>query len=223
MVNSQQKFILYFREMRVHGLLLFLLVYLTGFGQRYPKHELGLNFAVVPDYGYAVWDESASFLQVVSPITYKYFVDSNSAIRADLIYSTRERNFSCCNSVEIYDASRFVVSFGFQKIYGKRKLKPTLYTDISYVAENFRQKESSFSFGSKVDYRSSGAAVSGGAGRRYEFTPKWTLAYETDLFLHTRFVTGKEDFGVGTTTWNDALLTNLSFNPISNLSINFRF
>ena len=86
------------------------------------KHELGLNFAQSPNYINAVWDERESFAQVFSPITYKYFIDSGSAIRINMQYRTQEKNIPAFNSFENLDASRFSFGVGYQKLFRKEKL-----------------------------------------------------------------------------------------------------
>ena len=184
------------------------------------RHEIGINFAKIPYSNTVVWNESESFLQVFSPITYKYFISDKTALRANMLYQTNEINYQCCNSYTRQDASWFSLGIGFQRFFGTKKFKPNLYSDLSFVSEDFYR---SALFEGIVDYTSSGFSLSGGAGLRYELTPKWAFAYEADLSLYIRKVDGYSTKTNEKSTWSNAILTNLTANPISNLSINYRF
>lgn len=195
------------------------------------RHEVGLNFAKSPQYESSVWDESGSFLQVLSPITYKYFFDQQSALRVSIHSSSNEYNLNKSHAEWEFDSECHSISVGYQKILGLRKIRPYVFGDLAYVNEDYyRFSETGFQRATTLeDYKSNGVSINGGLGVRYEFSKRFCLAYEANLGLYTRNVNGLKyeslgwDNAVTTTSWNDAILTNLRFNPISNLSINYKF
>lgn len=211
-------------EMRLLAFVTLILLTIIGKSQDHKKHELGINLAHTPYYINSVWDESSSFLQVISPITYKYFIESSSALRINMQYRTQERNISGFNSFENLDASKFSFGAGYQKLFGTGKLKPTLFSDLTFVTEDYYLKNRNLGLYSTLDFSSIGVEVSGGAGLRYEFHPRWALAYEAQIGLYTQRKNGYEEVGGDSKTqWNDAVITNRDINPVSNVSINFRF
>ena len=139
-------------------------------------------------------------------------------------YRTQEKNIPAFNSFENLDASRFSFGVGYQKLFRKGKLKPTLYTELTFVTDDYYLNYFNWAYYGTIDYTSIGVTISGGAGLRYEFHPRWALAYEGDIGLYTRIKNGYEEVGsTSRTQWNDAMVTNWIVNPISNISINFRF
>lgn len=210
--------------MRLSVFVTLILLTIIGKSQNNFKHELGLNFAQSPNYINAVWDERESFAQVFSPIIYKYFIDSSSAIRINMQYRTQEKNIPAFNSFENLDASRFSFGVGYQKLFRKGKLKPTLYTELTFVTDDYYLNYFNWAYYGTIDYTSIGVKISGGAGLRYEFHPRWALAYEADTGLYTRRKNGYEEVGTTSRTqWSNAMVTNWRVNPVSNISINFRF
>ena len=210
--------------MRIPILTTLIVLSIAGKSQELSKHELGLNFAKAPDYKSAVWDESMSFMQVISPITYKYFINDSSALRAGLHYNSNYEIFSCCNAHSELDATRFSLGVGYQRFFAWRKLRPSVYSDFSFVSEDYYDKHRSLGPFSTTDYTSLGFSLSGGLGLRYELSQRWALAYEGDIGLYTRRKNGYEEVGTTSRTqWSNAMVTNWRVNPVSNISINFRF
>ena len=155
-------------------------------------------------------------------ITYKYFITEEKALRATLHYNSNEDSLTYDYSGYIKDASCFTLGIGYQKFYRSGKLKPTLYSDLSYVSEDFYEVDLNGLFTYSSDYTAVGFRISGGAGLRYEFNPKWALAYEADLRLQIRRMDGFITLRGHKTSWSNAIITNLKFDPISNFSVNFR-
>ncbi len=210
--------------MRLSVFVTLILLTTIGICQDNLKHELGINFAKAPYYKSAVWDENLSFLRVISPITYKYFINDSSALRASLHYNSNYEIFSCCNGYSHLDATRFSLGVGYQRFFTWRKLRPSVYSDFSFVSEDYYNKFRNLGPYSTADYTSLGFSLSGGLGLRYELNQYWALAYEADIGLYTRIKNGYEEAGsTSRTQWNDAMVTNWIVNPVSNISINFRF
>ena len=202
------------------------------YAQRQTQHEIGVNLIKGFQYDQSVWDEKGSFLQVFSPITYKLFINDSSAIRAAFQYSDNAWTHNFSHAFRDHRAKFLSFSFGYQRIFGKRKLKPFLFSDLAFVSEDY------YDFGvwgytvdsELQDFTSNGFCLNGGVGVRYEFSQKFCLAYEANLGLYMRQVNGQEytftrypEESYNRTTWSDAILTNWVVNPISNLSVNFRF
>jgi hypothetical protein len=209
--------------MRTLSIILFVIGFSHISSAQITRHEIGVNFAKASYYETAVWDENESFLQIVSPITYKYFINESSALRASLHYNTNEHSSVRSHSYSREDASCFSASVGYQKFFGLKKLRPNVYTDLTFISEDYFLEHRNLSPASYIDYTSSGFAISGGVGLRYELSSSWALAYETDIGLYSRKMNGYELDGTSRTTWSNAIITNLEFNPVSNFSVNFRW
>ncbi len=211
--------------MRPWAAICFLLFSVNVLSQDFSKHEISINFTKAPYYKDAVWHESFSLFQFISPLTYKYFIDANSALRVNLHCNTKKEEFSGLHSYENIEASYLSFLVGYERIYREEKLKPVIYGDIGYVAEEYLRERARFDVGSTMKYSAEGVTLKVGAGLRYEHSNQWSIVYSTDIALYSRLMTGRatNDQTGTVVTWNDELLTNAIFNPISNLSINFRF
>ena len=112
---------------------------------------------------------------------------------------------------------------GYQRVLGKKKLRPYLSSDISFVSEDYF-KHSGIGNVEFKEFTSNGFCLNGGVGLRYEFSQKLCLAYEANLGLYMRQVNGQEytitrypEKSNSRTTWSDDILRNWVVNPISNL------
>ena len=208
--------------MKTLSIILFVIGFSHISSGQMSHHEIGVNFAKALNYKTAVWDENESFLQGFSPITYKFFINEKAALRANLHYNTNEEVIACCNSYSELDASCFSFGLGYQKFFALKKLRPNLYIDLTFISEDYFLENRNLS-PAYIDYTSLGFGISGGVGLRYELSSKWALAYETDIGLYSRKMNGYELDGTSRTTWSNAIITNLEFNPLSNLSVNFRW